>query len=124
MKESILKLAIAVANMSEYKQKIGVVIFKNNKIISTGYNQIRYCGKISPKYKLYKESLHAEQDAILNAPRRLLKGASILVVRINRFGEMKLAKPCPMCEAYIRHSKIKNVYYTIDGNSIMMEKIR
>lgn len=123
--ESFVELAIVQALKSTYPHKIGCVIFKGNKIISTGHNQIRHCAKIPSKYKIYRDSLHAEQHAILNAPsRKSLKGASILVIRINpNKKNLLLAKPCMMCYDFIEYIGIKKMYYSTQENTIKMEKI-
>ena len=66
MYSGILKRAIEEAEKSEYKVKIGAVVFKGSRILGFGYNEIRHCSKIFPKYKKFDNTIHAEQKAILS----------------------------------------------------------
>lgn len=121
----IIKKAIQTANKSDMMPfKVGAVIFKNNRIISYGYNAKRHCGKIHPKYRNYWDSLHAEQDAILNVKDwNKLSGASILVIRVTRQGNLSMAKPCDMCMSIINHVGLKEVYYSNHEGEILKMKI-
>ena len=119
----IITKAIKVAKSSNYyPYKIGVVIFKADRIISTGKNNIRSCRKLKDKYKVWKNSLHAEQDAIINA-KRDLKNHSMLIVRINSNNTLFMAKPCDMCMGYIKFVGIKNIYYSDRQGQIIKEKV-
>jgi deoxycytidylate deaminase len=118
----ILNKAIKTAESSNYyPYKIGVVIFKSDRIISTGKNNIRSCKKLKDKYKVWKESLHAEQDAIINA-KRDLNGFSMLIIRI-KDGKLFMAKPCDMCMGFIKFVGIKYIYYSDRLGQIVREKV-
>lgn len=114
----IIKKAIEEAESSEfYPFKIGAVIFKGKRILSSGKNGIR-SSSIHPKYKNYLESLHAEQNALIGLNWNHLKGCSILVIRINRNGELTIAKPCKMCMALLNYVGIKKIYYSDSDGTI------
>jgi deoxycytidylate deaminase len=109
-----VKLAIDEANKSDYKQKIGCIIFDKKIVLSRGYNTPqKSVKKLHPKFQGFPFSVHAEVDAIIKA-RKDLKGSSILVVRVNRFNQLRLSKPCKNCMKYIQHVGIKNIFYSID----------
>lgn len=112
-KKSILDLAINMAMRSEYDHRLGAVIFANGgRIISVGYNQIHTMAKkLHPKYQNYKGNIHAEVDCILNARTDLI-GYSILIVRINKKNELRLAKPCINCLVYLSKVRIKKIYFS------------
>lgn len=114
---SILKLAIEEASKSNHKQRIGCVIFKGKRIISSAHNAVR-SNKIPHKFKNFLESSHAEAQCIIKA-RRNLKDYDILVVRLNNKGEMLLAKPCEFCQDFIDFVGIRNVYYTTNDGKIV-----
>lgn len=109
--ESIIRKAIAEAKKSEYKIKVGCVIFDKKKIISTGHNGIRNHKKLHPNFQRWKGSVHAEVDTIIQAKADLI-GTTMLVVRINNNDELRLAKPCSDCMKYINHVGIKKVLYS------------
>ena len=114
-----IELAIKEARKSTYKTgndipvQVGAVVFNKKQYISSGHNY--GCRSLSKShnalYRKFSHSVHAEIDAIIRAHTNL-NGASILVVRLNRNGEFRLAKPCEHCMAYIEHVGIRNVFYT------------
>ncbi len=117
----VIKRCIEEAKKSDFSVKIGCVIFKGSKIISSAHNNLRSCSGISEKHRKWRNSLHAEQAAILNAGSwDKLKGCSLLVMKVSKTkGYLSNAKPCKFCEATIRYVGIKNVYYTNEDGEIV-----
>lgn len=121
---TLIQLAINEAKKSDYKVKIGSVIFDKNKIISTGYNKAHSSKKIHPRFQKWEGSIHAEAMSILNA-RTNLKGCDIIVIRVNKRNQFRIAKPCKWCWLYLDYVGIDNVYYSIDRYPyIIKEKVR
>jgi len=56
--------------------------------------------------------------AILGMARSTTRGSDVYVARINREGEARISKPCPMCEAAMRHVGVRRVYYTNEHGKI------
>ena len=54
--------------------------------------------------------------------RSTTQGSDVYVARINREGEARISKPCPMCEAAMRHVGVRRVYYTNEHG--MIERMR
>jgi len=117
MTNNILKTAIKEAYKSNHRQRHGCVIFKGSKIISVGFNEIRYCSRLDEKYKKWINSLHAEQKTILFSDCSL-KRCSLLVVRINRKGNLRNSKPCRVCMGLIKDVGISKVYYSNDFEGV------
>lgn len=117
LKQNLINRAIIEASKSEFKQRVGCIIFKGNRIISTGYNIKRYSWRLPSKYKKWLDSLHAEQKAIIYT-EKVIKRASILVVRLSANDELVLSKPCQMCMGLILDSHIKNIYYSNNKGQI------
>lgn len=119
-----VKLAIKEAKKSKYEQRVGAVIIKRKSILSCGHNYShKSVKKLHPRFRLYKNSIHAEVDCIIKA-RRNLAGTTMYVVRINNRGQLMNSKPCKHCFMYIEHAGIKRVYYSIDKYPYMvMENI-
>lgn len=117
------KAAKAVADLSDYKQKVGCVIVMKHRIISSGHNSKTRCHAIQAK--LDKERLgcecvglvHAEIDALLPLLKRKddFSRASIYVYRERKDGSLGLSRPCGSCMRLIKKLGIKNIYYTNDG---------
>lgn len=92
---------------------VSCIITKNNKIISSGYNQ---------KNKLKDPLAHAEIIAIKKAAKKLK------TYNLNDCELYITLFPCPMCEAVINEARIKKVYYILDkqknvNNTIKYEKM-
>lgn len=118
----ILKLALKEAESSQcYPYRIGAVIFKGSRILSSGVNSIR-SSSIPNKYLRAENSLHAEQEALLNLDWTKLKGCSILIVRLGKKGSIRMAKPCPFCLKTLYHVGIKNIYHTTREGGIELMK--
>ena len=114
----IIERAIKEAKKSTFSPRHGAVIFKGEKILSIGYNQIRYCSLLPEKYTRWKCSLHAEQKAIIYNHNDLRR-CSILVIRLNNQNKLMNSKPCPLCLGLITDVGITNIYYSTNGGSII-----
>jgi len=110
----VINKAIFEALLSTHQYKIGAVIYKRNKIISSGHNYpSKSLRNLNPKFRKWKTSVHAEVDAIFNA-KTALKHTNMFVLRINKSKDFRLAKPCKYCELYLNHIGIRKVYYSIN----------
>ena len=113
--QRFIKLAVEEAKKTFYRVKVGCVIFDKNKVLSKGHNDpLKSAKNLHPQFQKFKGSIHAEVDAILHA-KRDLKGACMLIVRVNRFNQFRMAKPCADCMKYITKIGIKKVFYSIVG---------
>lgn len=110
------------ANKSPFKQhKVGAVIVKGGRILSTGFNSIRW------NKKLQKNNIHAEESAIVKllTERRIhdLVGADIYVTRFTKGGRVGMARPCGNCNRLIATCGIRRVYYTTDDGNVLDYKV-
>ena len=106
--------AVEEAQKSSYRIKVGCILYRKNRIYSRGHNDpLKSARKLHPHFQKWPGSIHAEVDAILHA-RRNLEGCNALIVRINRFGQFRLSKPCAHCLSYLERVGIKKITYTTD----------
>ena len=98
---------------STYPQKVGACIIKGNRIISKGFNQMRYCST-GIRYTPWENSIHAERDACRKVEKTKLKGSTIFVYRELANGKTALAKPCTGCMELLIDVGIKKVYYSTE----------
>jgi tRNA(Arg) A34 adenosine deaminase TadA len=61
---------------------------------------------------------HAECNCILNINPSLTRGGSIYVARVNRTNQVRMSKPCELCQAVLKFCKIRYVYYTTNEDTI------
>jgi len=111
-KNTLLKIALTEAKKSEYKHRIGCVIFNKNKILSKGYNiSLRSAKRLHPKFTRWPNSIHAEVNAILSA-RTDLNNSTLFIIRINNVDELRLARPCKFCMSYLYYVGIRKIIYS------------
>ena len=111
----VLRIATKVANESRFlRARVGACICKGGRILATGCNRIGFSKYLPDRH--FPESIHAEQQAILELlrERRLndLVGSTIYVSRINNRGEPRLARPCGMCYKLIQSVGISRIIFT------------
>ena len=110
-----LELAKRVASNSTYgKLKHGAVLIKGGNVVNVAFNKPDYTkfgNRFRNNYTCGIATTHAEIGAIL-------EGATVFVVRINRRGEYRMSKPCPMCEDVLKFVGVKKVVYTTDGDTV------
>lgn len=124
-----LEIAKAVALRSTcLKRQYGAVIVNNDEIISTGYNgaprgecqccDMGYCYKdkvhipVNPDSAVHGEqygscvAVHAEQNAIISASRKEIKGATLYLACLD---ESIKPTPCNCCDRMIKNAGIVRV---------------
>lgn len=115
----IVRQALRACKRSECEFMLAAVLYKGGSIIRVCTNQnktIRY----RTKYFYHGEpSRHAEINAIHNIPPDVIQKCSLLVVRINKQGEVVSAKPCMACANILKDSGIKKVHYSSYNGEIL-----
>ena len=100
---------------------MGAIVFRKKKIISAGYN-IAYKpihpAELPMRFRKFPTSAHAEINALLSA-RCSVRGASIIVVRINNSNKLLDSFPCQFCMAYLQHVGIRRVIYSTSRQEIL-----
>ena len=103
--------------MTKARFDITAIIYdKRGKVLSIGKNSYvkthPYQAKFAQKVGLpAKQFLHAEIHALVKW-RKLDKAHKIVVMRFDKEGEEKNAKPCPVCQSAIEAAGIKIVEHT------------
>ena len=115
MHQGACDTAIAMADLSDHKFKIGTALVRGKRIIGVGFNQNKTSPAISRdiyKYSLC-DKLHGEMFIIFKALRNGtdLKGTKLYVARKNTQG-LSMSRPCPLCWSLIVENGIKEVFYT------------
>jgi deoxycytidylate deaminase len=111
-----------------HRARIGAVICKGKRVLSTGINQTEHgSAEIKPRFKRWESTLHAEADAIskLLHKRRLddLAGSTIYVTRVLRNGDLGISKPCKHCRDLIESVGIRRIIYSNELGEIITEKL-
>jgi dCMP deaminase len=122
-----LDIAQTVAERSTcLRRKFGAIIVKNDVIVSTGYNgaprgrkncsDLQFCFRDKmniPRGERYEmcRSVHAEQNAVIAAPRDQMLGATLYMACVNaKTGELEAGTTsCMMCKRQIINAGIKTL---------------
>ena len=105
------KFCIAAATLDRQGKLIAIGL---NSSVKTHPLMQHYCTKIHNQYKIF---LHAEISALVRSQREV---HTLIVMRLNKAGQIALAKPCPLCQMAIRDAGIKKTYYTNNANEIVL----
>jgi deoxycytidylate deaminase len=115
MSEHHYKLAVNMAKKSISRFRLGAVLARRNRVISTGFNDMRKSHPLQQKYARgidFTMGLHAEVDSCLGVSRNELEGAELYVARILKDGTTALSKPCEVCYRFLVNVGIKKIHYS------------
>lgn len=111
-------------NKNSTKSQHFAFIFRKNKILSIGQNDMSCTNAKSPKIAkrfgaqkpLIYPYIHAEIDAIskLWGEIYINKKLTLVSLRLNRYGDLRISKPCDDCEIVIRSLNLPVIFY--DGS--------
>ena len=103
--DRFLQIAAALAVNSYSRFRVAALVVDGSRIISRGVNDML---KSHPLF--YPANIHAELAAIISAP--YTNGCTIYIARINKRGDIVIAKPCNRCSALIEQSGIRKVVHS------------
>jgi deoxycytidylate deaminase len=112
--DNFLQLSVETAKSSPSRRRIGAVLLKKSKVVSTAVNlerkshpwQAELAKRVGLCEKIY---LHAEVSALIKAKE---DADTIIVARVDSKNRLRMAKPCPICALALEQEGIKNIYYT------------
>lgn len=122
------------------RRKFGAIVVKNDSIVSTGYNgaprgrknctDLGYCKRENlniPRGERYElcRSVHAEQNAIINAAREQMIDADMYLCCVNPENNEVITNvnSCMMCKRMIINAGIKTVYIRDKNNHYSTIKV-
>jgi deoxycytidylate deaminase len=120
------KLATVMASKSISRFRLGAVLAKKNRVLSTGYNDMRNSHPLQQKFnpdKSFVLGLHAEVHSCIGVPMADLDSADLYVVRILKDGHLAMAKPCKICQRFLLDVGIRRVYYSFDDDGMAVLEI-
>ena len=125
-KKRLVELAKRIAESSEAPDyKHGAVLVKGGTVLNVSVNKNRHArfGKRFRRRDCGHTTHHAELGCVLGLDRSVTRGADVYVVRVGKGGDLRLSKPCDMCEAALRHVGVKRVFYSIDQEELGCVKL-
>jgi deoxycytidylate deaminase len=113
MNNHIIEVAKYAAYKSNFRFRLGAVIFNHGRILGVGWNNPY---KTHPKSNTPYRTIHAEFAAALDCEKGKIRGSNIYVHRLLRNGNPALAKPCKHCLAMLKGYGLQNIFFsTLNG---------
>ena len=112
--QNYVDLASRISYQSDHHHRHGAVLVKGSRVINTSPNKSKFnsfASRFYPKEKQWA-TIHAELGSILNVERKNTEGATVYVVRVSAKDELRMSKPCEMCQAAMKWVGIKKVVYS------------
>lgn len=122
MRKNLVRKAIAVARLSKEEFQVGAILYKGSSIIRKRFNTGKYIGYRKNVFTV-EPTRHAEIACLHQVPRDILKGSSILVVRVQRDGKLTCSKPCLACYKAMVKSLVTKIYYSDYDGKIIKQPI-
>ena len=116
------RIATLEAMKSTSVVRIGCVLARGGRIISSGINDMKKTHPATKKFTDHAKT-HAEMSACFGLRPYDTAGSDAYVCRVDKLGRWVMAKPCKMCWALLKHMKIKRVFYTTNAGEWAKEKI-
>jgi tRNA(Arg) A34 adenosine deaminase TadA len=115
--EKLKRLALDSAQPETGRYRIAAAVLdRKGKILATGTNSYvkthpRQAELAKKTGNSHRHWLHAEVAALVKVKNGI--PAKIVVVRVGNAGELRLAKPCPVCMMAIKQAGIESIEYTV-----------
>lgn len=103
-------------NLDRKKKHVSIIISKG-EIVSVGTNQYK-THPIAKAIGYRYEEMHSELNALLKTNQR--KNLHLYNFRYNRFGEVRIAKPCCLCMPWCK-AVFKSIHFSSRDGMLEME---
>lgn len=117
--QSIIKRAKFACLKSKCDHTLAAILYKGGAVIRSACNESKTIGYRKKYFSHGEPSRHAEINAIHGIPRDVIEKCSLLVVRLDKKGNLKSAKPCIACANALYDSGIKKVFYSNYAGDIL-----
>lgn len=115
----------SVAQSSECRYKVGSILLRKGKVVGEATNsmkthpiQFHWATKAGNPKAIH---LHAEIHSLITCREEY---DTMIVARVDKKGEFKIARPCKICLGAILASDVKHLYFTNEDGEWEYEEIR
>jgi len=117
--EKLVEVALPIATGLARPKKHVSLILRKKKIVSIGTNDNRTHPQAKKLGYRFAE-VHSELDALLRY-KGSRDGLSIINFRYNRFGDMRMSKPCCKCLPWCI-ALFDDIWYTTNSGIVQLER--
>lgn len=117
--KTIIQYAINACKKSTCEHRVSAIIYRGGSVIRVKHNENKTIGYRRKYFAHGDPTRHAEMSCMHGMPKDVMAKCSMLVLRIDKKGELKSAKPCLACVRALYDSGIKKVYYSSYSGEII-----
>ena len=115
--EKLINIAKPLCMNLDRKKKHVSIIVSKGEIVSVGTNQFK-THPIAKAIGYRYSEMHSELNALLKTDQR--KNLHLYNFRFNRFGEMRIARPCCLCMPWCK-ALFKSIHFSSRDGMLEME---
>jgi len=112
-------IARPVALNLQRKQKHVSLIFRKNQIVSVGTNEFK-THPMAKQYGYRYDEVHSELDALIRY-KGTKDNLKLYNFRFNRFGQMRMSRPCSKCLPWCV-AVFDEIWYTTNKGIYLLDK--
>ena len=95
------------------KKHVSLITTRKGAVLAYGTNQFR-THPLAKQYGYRYDEVHSELDALLKLPKGADRNDLVLLnFRFNRFGDMRISKPCCLCLPWCQ-AVFSDIFYSTD----------
>lgn len=133
--KSIIDQLYNIALKSSIEHKLAAVVIKGNKILSKPSNNTPFImiknintgslhAEVNAIVKYFGKSFYFNKDTVYFPDNYKKKKIDLVVIRINKNGDLCNARPCYKCLNFMKLVNINKVYYSISSDKIISENVK
>ena len=101
------------------KKHVSLITTRKGAILAYGTNQLR-THPLAKQYGYRYDEVHSELDALLKLPKGADRNDLVLLnFRFNRFGDMRISKPCCLCLPWCQ-AVFSDIFYSTDEGMVRL----
>lgn len=111
---TVTRLARSLVDAVPYHWKHFSFITRKREVYSVGWNQPYKTHPLAQRFGHRFNAVHSELHAILklNVPPSELRKYSLINVRLDRYGALRISKPCIKCQHLLNVFSFSEVWYS------------
>lgn len=123
--QKIIKKSHDLIDLPNARHKHFSFIIYKNQILSIGINNSFKSHPEAKKFGYRFNSIHSEFDAVKRFPHSLdeLKRCKLVNIRLNKRKQLRLAKPCKICQTFLTLLNFKEIWYSTNVGNGSLSKM-
>jgi deoxycytidylate deaminase len=111
------EFCLAQYNNIQHNYKHFSFIFRKTRLVAFGINAPYKTHPVALRFGHRFASIHSELAAILSFPypNKELRDCRLINVRVDKYGKIKMSKPCKNCEPMLSWAGLKEIWYSTNN---------